>query len=152
MEKFFILLSWLLIGLTSCANPTPTAVPAPKLSIENAWGRMSPTMAQAGVFYLTIRNTGSVADKLTAAKSSACGTAELHESYMLANGAMGMRMLMGGIDVPANGTAELKAGGLHIMCVDKKVEFNAGVKIPLTLVFEKSGEMNLVVEIRDQGM
>jgi copper(I)-binding protein len=144
---------FLAVVLAACASPTPTAIPSPKITIEETWGRPSPKVAQAGAFYMTIRNTGAVADKLIAGKSTGCGTVELHESYQMADGMMGMRLVTGGsIEVPANGKAELKVGGLHIMCIEKKVDFKSGVKIPLTLVFEKSGEMQVEVEIRDTGM
>jgi len=148
MKRWFVLLSVVLLGLVGCASPTPAAS---KITVEGAWGRSSPMIAQAGAFYMTIRNTGSVADKLTSGKSGSCGTVELHESYMMPNGAMGMRMVTGGtIDVPANGQVELKVGGLHVMCIEKKAEFKAGAKLPLTLVFEKAGQINVDVEIKEQ--
>ncbi|MBI5304907.1 MAG: copper chaperone PCu(A)C [Chloroflexi bacterium] len=148
MKRVMLVVSVVVLWLVGCASPTPAA---PKIAVEGVWGRPSPATAQAGAFYMMIRNTGSVADKLTAAKSNACGTVELHESYMMANGAMGMRMVTGGtMDIPANGQVELKVGGLHIMCIEKKVELKSGVKLPLTLVFEKSGQINVDVEIREQ--
>lgn len=152
MKKIVILVGVIaMFILGACAPASPTPAPAPKIAVEGAWGRSSPMIAQAGAFYMTIRNTGTVADKLTSGKSSACGAVELHESYMMANGAMGMRMVTGGtIDIPASGQVELKVGGLHIMCIDKKTELNDGVKLPLTLVFEKSGQVNVQVEIRAQ--
>lgn len=169
MKKTILLFAIIALALTACApaaTPTPAAKPmsaatstpaakpmsaGPKISIEGVWGRPSPKMAAAGAFYMTIRNTGAQADKLIAGKSDACGTVELHESYQMPDGTMGMRMVTGGaIDVPAGGTVELKVGGLHIMCIQKKVEFTKGVKIPLTLTFEKSGNMTVEAEIREQ--
>ncbi len=125
----------------------------PTVSIEGAWGRPSPKIATAGAFYMMLKNSGSEADKLTAASSEACGTMELHESYMDTNGAMAMRPVEGGfIEVPAGGMAELKPGGLHIMCIDKKDEFfTVGSKIDVTLQFEKAGEMPATVEIHDMS-
>lgn len=120
----------------------------PEISIENAWGRSSPKVATAGAFYMLIKNRGNEADKLVAGKSEACDVVELHELYMTEEGAMGMRPVEGGgIDVPAGGETELKMGGLHIMCIEKLVNFEAGVVLPLTLEFEKSGEINIDVEI-----
>lgn len=148
MKRVFFLLNVVLLSLVACASPTPAA---PKITVESAWGRPSPKIAQAGAFYMLIRNSGGVADKLTTAKSGSCGTVELHESYHMADGTMGMRMVTGGvIDIPANGQVELKVGGLHIMCIEKKVDLATGVKIPLTLVFEKAGQMNVEVTIREQ--
>jgi copper(I)-binding protein len=139
--------SLLLLGalLAGCASSS-----GPEISIENAWGRPSPKVATAGAFYMLIKNSGSEADNLIAGESSACGVVELHESYMTEEGAMGMRPAEDGkIEIPAGGEVELKMGGLHIMCIDKLEEFEAGVVLPLTLTFEKSGEMNLEVEIRE---
>jgi copper(I)-binding protein len=123
----------------------------PDISIENAWGRPSPKVATAGAFYMMIKNNGSEADKLVAAESPACAVVELHESYKTEEGAMGMRAVEGGtIEVPAKGQAELKMGGLHIMCIEKLEDFEVGAVLPLTLEFEKSGEITIKVDIREQ--
>lgn len=136
------LLGMLLAGCASSSGP--------EISIENAWGRPSPKVATAGAFYMLIKNNGGEADNLIAGESSACGVVELHESYMTEEGAMGMRPAEGGkIEIPAGGEAELKMGGLHIMCIDKLEEFEVGAVLPLTLTFEKSGAMDLEVEIRE---
>jgi hypothetical protein len=131
--------------LAGCATSS-----GPEISIENAWGRPSPKVATAGAFYMQIKNNGSEADNLVAGDSPACGVVELHESYMTEEGAMGMRPVEGGaIEVPAGGQAELKMGGLHIMCINKLEDFELGAVLPLTLEFEKSGEMTIDVEIRE---
>lgn len=137
----------LLVVVAGCFPP---AASGPQIKIEEAWGRPSPMMATAGAFYMMIRNTGAEADKLIGGKSPACGTVELHESYQMDNGMMGMRPVQGGyIEIPAGGQAELKVGGLHVMCIDKLEDFQPGVKLPLTLQFEKSGEQTIDVEIRE---
>ena len=60
---------------------------------------------------------------------------------------MGMRPVEGGfIDIPAKGQAELKMGGLHIMCIDKLDDFQEGTVLTVTLSFEKSGEKSIEVE------
>jgi hypothetical protein len=139
--------SLLLLGivLAGCASSA-----GPEISIENAWGRPSPKVATAGAFYMLIKNTGGEGDKLVAGESPACGVVELHESYTTEEGAMGMRPVEGGgIEVPAGGQAELKMGGLHIMCIDKLEDFEVGAVLPLTLDFETSGQMTIDVEIRE---
>jgi copper(I)-binding protein len=40
-------------------------------------------------------------------------------------------------------------GGLHIMCIEKLEDFTVGAVLPLTLNFEKSGEMTIDIEIRE---
>ena len=139
--------SLMLLGLllASCASSS-----GPEITIDNAWGRPSPKVATAGAFYMLIKNSGGEADKLIAGESSACGVVELHESYKTEEGAMGMRPVEGGgIEVPAGGQAELKMGGLHIMCIDKLEDFTIGAVLPVTLSFEKSGDMTIDIEIRE---
>ncbi len=141
---------WLiLIGVVALAACAPAAS-GPKISVEQVWGRSSPAVADTGAFYLTIKNTGTTADTLVGVKSTACGMAELHETVDK-NGMMSMQPIAGQkIEVPAGGTVELKPGGMHVMCMMKKADFATGTKLPLTLVFEKSGEMKFDADIRDQ--
>jgi len=121
----------------------------PDIRIENAWGRPSPKVATAGAIYMLIKNVGNEDDQLIAGQSPACSVVELHESYKTEDGAMGMRPVEGGfIEVPAGGEAELKMGGLHIMCIEKLEDFTVGAVLPLTLSFEKSGEMTPSLKIK----
>jgi len=58
---------------------------------------------------------------------------------------MGMRPVPGGvIDIPAQSQVELKASGFHLMCLGKRIEFERGAQLPLTLQFETSGEIGRV--------
>lgn len=134
--------------LVAACGPTASG---PKIRVENVWGRPSPKIATAGAFYMTIYNDGTEEDKLVAAESPACTTMELHESFKKDDGSMGMRPVQGGvIPVPARGSAELKVGGLHVMCLDKKADFKAGDKYQITLKFEKSGTKVVEAEIKQQ--
>ena len=146
-------LVWLmLVGVLVLAACAP-AVSGPKISAEMLWGRSSPMVVDAGAFYVVLKNTGTVADKLIGAKSDACGMVELHETVDKGGGMMEMQPIAGQmIEIPAGGSVELKPGGMHVMCMMKKADFAAGTKLPLTLVFEKSGEMKLEAEIKDSAM
>jgi copper(I)-binding protein len=149
MKKLWWLLVVGVLLLAACAP----AVSGPKIAAESVWGLTSPKIADAGAFYVIIKNSGTAADKLIGAKSTACGTLELHEVVDKGGGMMEMQPIAGqAIEVPAGGTVELKPGGLHMMCMMKKADFAQGVKLPLTLVFEKSGEMQLEAEIKDSDM
>lgn len=121
------------------------------LSIEDAWGRNSPMAAQNGAFYMRVLNGTDSDDTLVAASADVCGVAELHEMYMKEDDVMGMRPVEGGIRVPSGGMAELKVGGLHVMCLDKTQEFNVGDAFPVTLTFESGTTLETTVEIRDSA-
>ena len=148
LKKLVIILLVLvnILLFSNCSSKPQAAI-----SVDGQWGRPSPKTAMAGAFYLTIHNNGNSSDKLVGVQSTACGTAELHESVMDANNVMGMQPVQGGfIEIPAGKSVELKAGGLHIMCIDKKQEFTTGAKLPVVLKFEKFGDLAIEIEIREQ--
>lgn len=50
------------------------------------------------------------------------------------------------MEVPAEGTVRLEPGGTHAMLMDvKRVE--SGSMMPVTLTFEKAGELNVLVPV-----
>lgn len=94
--------------------------------------------------YVTIKNAGDSDDKLIGVESSSAGRAEIHEMAMV-NDVMKMRKLDDGIVIPAGQTVELKPGGLHMMFFDVKKPFAEGDKVPVTLIFEKAGKVEIVL-------
>jgi periplasmic copper chaperone A len=134
-----------LLTLTGCQAAAPAA---PRLETSGAWGRSSPMVDKAGAVYVVIENKGNVADRLISASSPAAKMVEVHESYM-EGGMMKMRPVAG-LDVPAGGKVELKPGSYHIMLIDLVAPLQTGSTIVVTLKFEKSGEVAVNAEIREQ--
>ena len=124
--------------------------PAAKASInvENAYGHPSAKVPGAGGLFMLIKNSGTAPDKLVSGKSDACGMVEIHEMVQKSDGTMGMNLVPDPVEIPAGGQLELKDGGMHIMCMMAKDQFKAGNQIILTLVFEKSGEKTVSVDIQ----
>jgi len=140
-----LVLGLLLVSMLAGCGPAP----APSITVESGWGRPSATMPTAGGIFLLVKNSGTAADSLVSGSSPACGSIELHEMVMKSDGTMGMNLLDKPIEVPAGGQVELKPGDLHVMCIMKKDDvFTVGATVDLTLVFEKSGEITIPVEIR----
>ena len=145
MKKVIFLLAVLLITAVACGSSEDEGV-----TVTDPWGRTSPAAAENGAFYMTLTNSSNTDDMLLSASTDACGMVELHEMYDKGDGVMGMRPVEGGsIQVPAGGSTELKPGGLHVMCMMKQIDFEAGTEIPLTLTFENAGEMEVTAVIRD---
>jgi periplasmic copper chaperone A len=142
-KTFLLTLALLLLAaLAACQSASQT----PSITVEEAWGRASPAVAANGAFYMKIRNSGGAPDRLLSASSSVCGVVELHEMSMM-NDVMEMSPVES-IAIPANSTVELKVGGLHVMCIDKQVDFSPGARYSLTLNFETSGAITVEAEIR----
>ena len=145
MKKAVFLLAILLLTAVACTTSSDDPI-----TVTDPWGRTSPAVAENGAFYMMLTNNSDSDDALLSATSDACGMIELHEMYDKGDGVMGMRPVEGGtIPLPAGGNAELKPGGLHVMCMGKQVDFEAGTEIPLTLTFENAGDMEITAVIRD---
>lgn len=143
--------------LVACAFAVATLASVPAfaedmkagaLTISGAFARSSPMVAKAGAGFLTISNSGET-DALIAFKSDICEKPELH-THINDNGMMRMRPVER-IDVPANGSVELKPGGLHLMFVDLKERLQEGEQLDVILVFEKAGEVPLKIPVKGPG-
>lgn len=119
------------------------------LAVVEPWARASAGMAKAGAAFLTVKNSGNAADRLVGAKSDASARVELH-THKNVDGVMQMRPVES-IAVPAGGMAVLKPGGDHVMFMGLKKPFVEGEKIPVTLVFEKTGEVKIEVPVKAAG-
>jgi copper(I)-binding protein len=120
------------------------------LEIRQPWTRATPPTAQAGGGFLVITNMGNTPDRLIAAKSGAAERVEIHEMKMDGS-IMRMRAVEKGIDIPAGGTVDLKPGGLHVMFTGLKAPFAKDAKVPLTLVFEKAGSVDIELPVEAIG-
>jgi len=50
-------------------------------------------------------------------------------------------------DIPARGSFELKPGGAHLMFVSIGAPFKEGEKIPVTLRFQRAGELKAEFQV-----
>jgi len=120
------------------------------LSIDDAWSRPAPVEGATGVVYLEIENKGKEPDRLVAAKTPVAENTELHESTEEA-GVAKMRPLADGIKVPPNSEIKLKPRGMHIMLLGLKQKLEEGQSFPMTLTFEKQGDVGIEVEVKSGG-
>jgi copper(I)-binding protein len=117
-----------------------------KLVIQHPWGRPSPGDTKKGAVYLTIENKGKTDDTLVGARTEVSQRTELH-STLHENGVMKMRKVEGGVKIAAGKTVKFAPGGNHIMLLDMTRKIAVGEKFPLTLIFEKAGEVEVSVEV-----
>lgn len=134
---------------TTPAAPVPLAVPKPALAIADAWVAVAPQGAKVAPGFLTIGNTAAESDRIVAAASPRAGRIELHDTS--ADAKAKMRPVGQGIAVPAAGSVSLKQGGPHLMFMDIKEPFIAGQTIPVTLTFEKGGNIEVALSVRALG-
>jgi len=120
------------------------------IEIGHPWSRATPPTAESGGGFLAITNTGTTPDRLIAVKSPAADKVEIHEMKMDGN-IMRMREVEKGIEIPPGATVELKPGGFHVMFMGLKAPFAKDAKVPLTLVFEKAGSIDVELMVQAMG-
>jgi len=124
------------------------AAGATDISVSDAWARASAGPARAGAAFMMIMNKGA-ADRLVAAKSDVGARTELH-THIKEGEIMRMRRIEA-VDVPAGGVAMLKPGGHHVMFMKLKAPLKEGTTFPLTLTFEKAGDITVTVAVKKAG-
>ncbi len=131
MKTIFSLLFGLLIASAAAAQGD--------IRIEHAASHSMLPGAKVGDGYLTITNSGGVADRLIGASSDRAKSVQLHQMTM-ANGVMTMRELKGGLAIGAGQTVTLEPD-YHLMFQDVTQPFKQGETIRAALRFEKAGDV-----------
>jgi len=117
-----------------------------EITLEEAWLREPPSGAPTAAVYLTIANTGTRDDALSAVSTPAAGHASVHTTRE-EDGMMRMRPV-DSLPIPAGERVVLDPGGHHIMLEDLVQRPEAGTHISLTLTFEGAGERRIEVPVR----
>jgi copper(I)-binding protein len=120
------------------------------LEISQPWTRATAPAAKAGGGFVTITNKGTTPDRLIAARSAVSDKVEIHEMKIDGN-VMRMRELDKGLEIPPGATVTLKPGGYHIMFMELKSPFTKDQRVPITLVFEKAGSINVDLAVAALG-
>ncbi len=110
------------------------------LEITNGWARP----AQAGMMtaaYFTIRNNEPFADTLLSVSYAYAEDTQIHESFEVEGGMMGMRPV-GLVPVAPQSKVELKPGGIHVMIMRPEINLTEGDSIDLEVAF--SSEIRLI--------
>lgn len=109
---------------------------APRLKVEDAYVPQPVDDKMAGGF-LTVRNSGGTADKLTSVTSDLAGDVTMHRTVKQRMSAVKA------FPVPADGALKLKRGGNHLMLMELKRKPKKGEVVTFTLHFAKSGSLTV---------
>lgn len=115
------------------------------VSVVQPWARATPAGAKVAAAFVELRAAAGTRDRLIAARSPMASLVELHDHIRDGN-VLRMRRV-DAIAVPEGGTVVLMPGSFHLMLVGLTAPLAEGGQLPLTLVFETSGELSLTVPI-----
>lgn len=123
---------------------------AGEITISQPWTRAVGERALTAAGYMVLHNTGTTADRLLAASSPLARAVELHQSVNT-DGIVRMRPLPDGIALPPGETVRIDPAGLHLMLIGPVGGFKPGAKVPLTLRFERGGEIAVELAVESAG-
>lgn len=147
-----ILKTTVLAALAALASHTAQAhdFKAGDLSIAHPMSFATPPGASTGAGYMAITNDGDEDDRLVEIKSDFSKTM-IHETKMV-DGIMKMRHQMRGVVIPAGETVTFEPGGLHVMFMGLEAPFKEGEQNTATLVFEKSGSVDVKFNVEKRNV
>lgn len=115
--------------------------------VHEAWARASGA-GPVSAAYFAVKNPGE-ADRLVGVAADVAAIVEMH-AHTKDGDVMRMRKV-DGVDLPANGMLRFQPGGLHVMLINLRHPLEAGQSFPLTLRFEKAGDIVVDVTVRPMG-
>ena len=116
------------------------------IAVDEPFARASAGGSTVGAAFMTLKNSGTMADALVAVASPVAARAELHSHVK--DGDITRMRKVDEIDVPAGGSVSLQPGGLHVMLIDLRQPLKQGEEVPLTLTFSKAGTMTIQVPVK----
>lgn len=138
MTKILTLLAALMLGSAALAHQITVGdlefvhprIPAPFAGAKSAAG------------YTAIVNSGTEADRLIRVRAGFADKTMLHESKTNADGVATMAHVEA-LEIPAGETVVLEPGRYHVMFMGLTQTLPEGAMLPVTLTFEKAGDVTV---------
>ena len=121
------------------------------LEIGHPWSLELPPNAPTVAAYFMVHNNGSNADRLLSVDSPIAGSAELHEH--IHSGDMMKMQQVQSVEIPAGGNVTFAPMAYHVMLMELKDRslLQDGKRFPLTLHFEKAGDLTVDVAVQKKA-
>ena len=119
------------------------------ITVDKAWIRATAPLQTVSGAFMTLVNNSATDYSLDSVSFDGATAVEIHETSMV-DGKMRMRQV-NQIDIPANGTAELKPGSYHIMLIGLEKDLKAGTSETLTLTFSDGSQKTVEALVGDSG-
>lgn len=153
--KALLPLSFALIAIaTACGAPTSQSSAhemhaEAALVVHDAWAAPTPAGVDVAAGYLTISNHTHATDRLLSATSPRAGRVEIHEMTM--HGSVMQMRAVERLEIAAGQDVQLGPGGMHLMFFGVTEPFVQGQTIPVHLVFETAGAVDVDLPVNRRG-
>jgi len=135
-----------LILILMAFNVNAAGTAADAVMVHNPYARAVPPGQPNSAAFMHLKNSSDKAHAIVNAISDVSKVVELH-THTMQDGMMMMRRIEK-IDIPANGDAMLKPGGLHIMFIGLKQDLKLDQQVSLTLEFEDGSKKTVKAPVK----
>ena len=116
------------------------------IEVSNPWAPATGSVLTNTAVYLSLTDVGTKADELTGASTAVAQKTELHV-FDVKDGVYGMHKVDGIAVTPGSAATVLRPGGAHVMLESLKRPLRAGTTFPLTLDFQRAGQLQVEVRV-----
>ena len=144
LNKFLVLAALLLPACFANAHEYKVG----ELEIAHPWSQELPPNAPTVAAYFVIHNQGKTADRLLSVDSPIAPEAQLHEHVM--QGDLMKMQQVPSVAIPAGGNVTFAPMAYHVMLLnptDRNL-LSDGKRFPLTMHFEKAGDVTVEVAVQ----
>ena len=121
-----------------------------KVRASDPWARATSKLARTGAVYIkNIHNKGKNAVKITGFSANIAQKVQLHNT-VVENGVAKMQHIEF-LEIGPNKSVQFNPGGLHIMLMGLKRPLEKNSQFPLIIKFEKLGNLEIMVDIKNIG-
>lgn len=122
-----------------------------EIQVAAPWSMELPPNAPTVAAYFVIHNAGQTPDRLLSVQTPVADSAQLHE-HVHVDGLMKMQQVQS-VDIAPGQDAVFAPMAYHVMLLDLKdrSKLVEGQQFPLTLHFEKAGDVTVQVEVLKQA-
>lgn len=136
-------------SLLAAALGLPAAAQEGSLLIDHPYVAATLPGVTSAAGYFSVKNTSGEDDSLLAVRAG-FAEASVHASVTNDAGVTSMAPVAR-LPIPAHETVTLEPRGLHVMFVGIKTPLAAGETLPVTLVFEKAGDVAVTFDVEARG-
>jgi copper(I)-binding protein len=115
------------------------------VTVAHPWARATVAGGTTGAVFLEIKVAPGRGDRLVGGKADAAEKVEIHH-HRMEKGTAKMRAVPG-VGIPAGKSIVLNPHGYHVMLIGLKSPLKEGDVLPLTLRFERSGEVAIEASV-----
>lgn len=138
-----------LVALVVLVTGNVAAGNSQELEVSEAWASATIGPTRTSALYLVILNKSNRTERLTGAETPVADSIEFH--FNVRDGDVLRMRRVSAIEIPPGENLVMRQGGLHGMLLRLQRPLKDGESLPVSLLFETAGKVDVVTDVRGFG-